>query len=70
MELTQLKYFQAMAKCRHFTQAAEEMAVSQSALSRSIQKLEQELGVTLFERHGRTSDLTEAGRNSCSTSTA
>ena len=54
MELTQLKYFQAMAKCRHFTQAAEEMAVSQSALSRSIQKLEQELGVTLFERHGRT----------------
>ena len=62
MELTQLKYFQAMAKCRHFTQAAEEMAVSQSALSRSIQKLEQELGVTLFERHGRTSDLTEAGQ--------
>ena len=62
MELTQLKYFQAMAKCRHFTQAAEEMAVSQSALSRSIQKLEQELGITLFERHGRTSDLTEAGQ--------
>ena len=62
MELTQLKYFQAMAKCHHFTQAAEEMAVSQSALSRSIQKLEQELGVTLFERHGRTSELTEAGQ--------
>lgn len=62
MELTQLKYFQAMAKCHHFTQAAEEMAVSQSALSRSIQKLEQELGITLFERHGRTSELTEAGQ--------
>ena len=62
MELTQLKYFQAMAKCRHFTQAAEEMAVSQSALSRSIQKLEQELGVTLFELHARTSALTEAGQ--------
>ena len=62
MELTQLKYFQAMAKCHHFTQAAEEMAVSQSALSRSIQKLEQELGVTLFERHGRMSELTEAGQ--------
>ena len=62
MELTQLKYFQAMAKCRHFTQAAEEMAVSQSALSRSIQKLEQELGVTRFARHGRTSELTEAGQ--------
>lgn len=62
MELTQLKYFQAMAKCHHFTQAAEEMAISQSALSRSIQKLEQELGVALFERHGRTSELTEAGQ--------
>lgn len=62
MELTQLKYFQVMAKCQHFTQAAQELSVSQSALSRSIQKLEQELGVPLLERHGRTSTLTEAGR--------
>ena len=61
MELTQLKYFQAMAKCHHFTQAAEEMAVSQSALSRSIQKLEQELGVPLFEKNGRNVELTQFG---------
>lgn len=62
MELTQLKYFQAIAKYHHFTRAAEAMSISQSALSRSVQKLEQELGVPLLERHGRTSSLTDAGK--------
>ncbi len=52
MELTQLKYFQALAQYKNFTQTAKMIAVSQSALSRSIAKLEQELEVSLFDRHG------------------
>ena len=61
MELTQLKYFQALARCRNFTQAAKSIAVSQSALSRSIAKLEDELSVSLFERHGKETSLTDMG---------
>lgn len=61
MELTQLKYFQALAQHRNFTQTSEAIAVSQSALSRSIAKLEQELNVRLFDRHGKETELTEAG---------
>lgn len=62
MELTQLKYFQALAQYKNFTQTAKMIAVSQSALSRSIAKLEQELEVALFDRHGKETELTEAGR--------
>ena len=62
MELTQLKYFQALAQYKNFTQTAKMIAVSQSALSRSIAKLEQELEVSLFDRHGKETELTEAGR--------
>lgn len=62
MELTQLKYFQALAQYKNFTQTAKMIAVSQSALSRSIAKLEQELEAALFDRHGKETELTEAGR--------
>ncbi|MDD6133761.1 MAG: LysR family transcriptional regulator [Selenomonadaceae bacterium] len=61
MELTQLKYFQALARHKNFTQAAKSISVSQSALSRSIAKLEQELGAPLLNRHGKETELTEAG---------
>ena len=63
MEISQLQYFQAMARVRHFTKAAEECAVSQSALSRSIAKLEDELGTPLFVRHARRAELTHAGEH-------
>ncbi|MDY6268745.1 MAG: LysR family transcriptional regulator [Selenomonadaceae bacterium] len=63
MELSQLQYFQVMARVRHFTKAAEECAVSQSALSRSIAKLEDELGTPLFVRHARSAELTHAGEH-------
>lgn len=46
MELSQLIYFRTMAHIRHFTKAAASLHVSQSALSRSISKLETELNVT------------------------
>ena len=61
MELTQLKYFQALARHGSFSQTAKAIMVSQSALSRSIAKLEKELAVMLFERQGKQTKLTEAG---------
>ena len=43
MELNQLEYFKALAHINHFTQASQNLSVSQPALSRSIAKLESEL---------------------------
>ncbi len=51
-----------MARHRHFTRAAEELHVAQSALSHQIRRLEQELGVALFERTSRRVTPTEAGQ--------
>lgn len=52
MDLSQLEYFRALAHIRHFTKAAASISISQSALSRSITKLENELGHPLFDRTG------------------
>lgn len=62
MEWQQLEYFHAVAKLQHVTRAAEQLAVSQSALSRSIANLEAELGVKLFERKGRGIVLNRFGQ--------
>lgn len=62
MEMRQLRQFLAVAHHGHFTRAAEELHLSQSALSSSIRTLERELGVPLFERTTRTVLLTAAGR--------
>lgn len=61
MELRQLAYAEAVARHRHFTRAAEELHVAQSALSHQIRRLEAELGVELFERTSRRVVPTEAG---------
>ena len=55
MTLTELRYIVALAQERHFGRAAEKCFVSQPTLSVAIRKLEEELGVTLFER--RTADV-------------
>ena len=61
MELRQLRYVEAVARHRHFTRAAEELHVAQSALSHQVRRLEAELGVELFERTSRRVATTEAG---------
>ncbi|GAB5405950.1 MAG: LysR family transcriptional regulator [Aureliella sp.] len=62
MDMDQLVHFQCLAELGNFTHAAERLSMSQSALSRSIQRLEDELGQPLFERKPRSVDLTDAGQ--------
>jgi DNA-binding transcriptional LysR family regulator len=61
MEFRQLDYFLAVSDDLHFTKAAEKLGVSQPTLSLQIRALEDELGVTLFDRIGKRIALTEAG---------
>ena len=62
MTLNQLEYFQKVATLQHFRQAAELLKISQPSLSRSMSLLEEELGLMLFEHHGRNVVLTKSGR--------
>ncbi|MEG0385464.1 MAG: LysR family transcriptional regulator [Solibacillus sp.] len=62
MELRQLRYFVAVAEREHISEAAEHLRVAQSAISRQIANLEEELGAPLFERVGRNVKLTPIGK--------
>ncbi len=61
MELLQLRYFQEVARREHISRAADELRVAQPSLSRAIARLEAELGVPLFDRHGRRIRLNRFG---------
>lgn len=65
MELRQLQYFLKVAQKEHVTRAAEELHVAQSAVSRQIHLLEEELGVDLFLQKGRNLYLTPVGQLFC-----
>ncbi|MBL8446106.1 MAG: LysR family transcriptional regulator [Zoogloeaceae bacterium] len=62
MTLTDLRYLVALARERHFGRAAEKCHVSQPTLSVAIKKVEEELGVILFERSATEVKITETGR--------
>lgn len=61
MELRHLRYFQAVAETLNFSHAAERLHIAQSAVSRQVAALEQELGVKLFVRSTTRVRLTDAG---------
>ncbi len=61
--IKQIKYFQAVVRCKSFTEAAEECHISQSAISQQIQALEKELGIQLIQRENRKFSLTSAGEH-------
>ncbi|TVX93426.1 LysR family transcriptional regulator [Paenibacillus agilis] len=62
MDLQQLKYFQTVARTEHMTKAARELHIAQPALSVMISRLEEDLGVQLFDRVGRQIRLNVFGK--------
>lgn len=62
MDWNQLNAFRVIARLGHLTQAARELAISQPALSRSLARLEEELGFPLFDRCHKRLELTRGGR--------
>jgi DNA-binding transcriptional LysR family regulator len=62
MELRQLRYLDAVARRRSFTQAALDLHIAQSAISQQVGRLERELGIELLRRTTRRVEVTEAGR--------
>jgi LysR family hydrogen peroxide-inducible transcriptional activator len=62
MEMHQIRYFLAVSETLNFTRAAEQCNVTQPALTRAIQKLEDELGGLLFRRERHLTHLTDLGR--------
>ena len=61
MELRQLRYFASVAETKSFSEASRVLNVTQSTLSQQIKQLEDELGVTLFERSSHHVGLTDVG---------
>ena len=62
MELLQLYYFKVLAEREHLTRTAESLMIAAPSLSATISRLENELGVKLFDRVGRNIRLNENGR--------
>lgn len=62
VELRHLRAFESVSRLRSFTHAADELTITQPALSRTIRQLEDALGVTLLDRSSRHVEMTDAGR--------
>ena len=61
MELRILRYFLTVAKEQSFTKAAEQLHITQPTLSRQLAAFEEELGIVLFVRNGKSITLTDEG---------
>lgn len=62
MNLKHLEYFRVLAKMEHYTQAADQLSITQPSLTYAISELEKELGTYLFEKQGRNIRLTKYGQ--------
>ena len=62
MNLNHLSYFRVLAKLEHYTQAAEELSITQPSLSHAMSTLKEDLGTYLFEKQGRNIKLTKYGK--------
>ncbi|ASR45430.1 LysR family transcriptional regulator [Paenibacillus kribbensis] len=62
LDIRHLQYFLEVARLRSFTKAAQSMFITQPTISKTIKSLEDELGVTLFDRIGKRIELTDAGK--------
>ena len=62
MNLSYIRYFVELAHVQHYTNAARNLNITQPSLSHAISQLEEELGVMLFEKNGRNTELTAIGR--------
>jgi DNA-binding transcriptional LysR family regulator len=62
MDLLQLRYFRVVARREHMTKAAEELSIAQPSLSKTIRRLEKEIGVPLFDRQERSLQLNQFGK--------
>jgi DNA-binding transcriptional LysR family regulator len=62
MDLLQLRYFQVVARLENVTRAADELHIVQSSLSKTIARLEESIGVPLFDRQGRRIQLNQYGK--------
>lgn len=61
MNLDYIRYFVKLAEVQHYTKAADELCISQPSLSHAIRQMEEELGVSLFEKRGHNTKLTQMG---------
>ena len=62
MNLTKLRVFQALARERSFSRAAQQLGISQPSVTTQIKSLQQEYGVLLFRRSGQAIELSSFGR--------
>ena len=62
MELLQIKYFRIIAETENISKATQQLFIAQPSLSQTLKRLEDELGVSLFDRKGQKITLNKADR--------